>query len=150
MTEVRVSKRGVPNDWRPLKYKSVEELEQKVSEYFDYAKKEKKPLTLEWLGCFLDFNLISLRRYEVDENNMFCKTIRKAKAIILVDKVERLSSKEWFTPWLIFDLTNNYWDLYKNRQEIDSRTEFSWTVGLVNISSMSPIERLEYIKNKCK
>jgi hypothetical protein len=96
---------------RPLKFKSVEELEKKIQDYFDKRAEERKPLTVSSLAVFLDTSRETLIDYQ--EKDGFSDTIKKAKAAI-----ESYAEDQLFggknVAGVIFSLTNNY--KWKNTQ----------------------------------
>ncbi len=90
---------------RPLKFNSHQELQKKINEYYDWAKENNKPLTIERLCCFLNTNRQTLLAYSRDE--MYYDTIEAAKQVIMASKAEMLNTKEGNTAGIIFDLCNN-------------------------------------------
>ena len=52
---------------RPLLFKSVEELEDKIQNYFNYCDEKNKPYTITGLAVFLDTDRITLIRYQEKE-----------------------------------------------------------------------------------
>ena len=90
---------------RPLKFESPQKLQEKIDEYYQWAKKHSKPLTITRLACFLDTSRKVLIEYE--EKDEFSNTIKKAKNIIEADKNERLITARNVTG-IIFDLKNNH------------------------------------------
>lgn len=62
---------------RPLKFKSAEELQEKIDAYFARCKEEEEPLTITGLALALDTTRDTLMDYEVKEE--FSYTIKKAK-----------------------------------------------------------------------
>ena len=90
---------------RPLKFKSVEELQEKIAEYFKWAEEKGKPLTIERLCCFLKTERQTLLNYA--DKDEFFDTLKEAKQIIYASKTEMLNTKEGNTAGIIFDLCNN-------------------------------------------
>lgn len=90
---------------RPLKFNSVQELQDKIAEYFKWAEEKGKPLTIERLACFLQTDRFTLLNYEDRED--YFHTIKAAKQIIYASKAEMLNTKEGNTAGIIFDLCNN-------------------------------------------
>lgn len=62
---------------RPLKFKSVKELQKKIDAYFASCKKDKEPLTITGLALALDTSRETLMEY--GEREEFVDTIKKAK-----------------------------------------------------------------------
>jgi hypothetical protein len=102
---------------RPLKFNTPEELQEKIDEYFYDCEMKKRPLTIAGLAFALDVDSRTIRYYE--ERDEFFPTIKRAKQIILVQKEELLTMKNTQIAGLIFDLKNNYGDLFKEKVEND-------------------------------
>ena len=111
---------------RPLKFKSVHLLEEKINEYFDSCfapmynddgtpvidpangsqiMRRIKPWTLGGLACYLGVDRKTL--YNYSKNDKFFPTIKNARA-----KVEAYVEEQLFTPKIaagvIFNLKNNF------------------------------------------
>lgn len=114
----RISKRGRVNEGRPLKFETVEELEKKIQEFYDWIKENEKPMTLGRLAVFLDCTTNTIRSYQEDQQ--FFSTIEKVRQHILADKEERLNEGK-ATAGIIFDLCNNNSDLYSNKHDDKQR-----------------------------
>lgn len=118
---------------RPLKFPSVEILQEKINEYFDYCDKgeiikvydkkkqevveltQKIPYTVTGLAVFLDTDRSTLIEYQ--ERDEFSNTIKNAK-----QKIENSYETNALTGvsnpvFSIFTLKNNY--NWKDKQEID-------------------------------
>lgn len=101
------------NVGRPLKFKTVEELQQKIDDYFKKMDEEKKPYTITGLALALDTTRRTLLDYE--EKDAFSHTIKRAKLICENFAEESLfTSKNVTGP--IFNLKNNYG--WVDKQEI--------------------------------
>jgi len=100
---------------RPLKFKSVEELQRKIDEYFDYCDKNGKPYTVTGLAVFLDTSRDILIAYE--ERDEFSNAIKKAK-----QRIEAYAEEQLFTnrntAGIIFNMVNNFG--WKNRQDVSA------------------------------
>lgn len=132
---------------RPKSFGTVKELEEKVKAYFhscDNRKKEvvtkgavctitkPKPYTVEGLASFLEVDRKTLLNYEKEEGyEEYFLTIKKAKAKILANLMERGLEGENVAPTTIFNLKNNY--DYKDKTETDLTTNGD------AIQSISPI-----------
>lgn len=101
---------------RPKKFKTVEELEQAIEEYFDYCDENNKPYTISGLAYALDTTRRTLLDYQ--EQDEYSHTIKKAKAKIERFNEELLFSKDVPTVGVIFNLKNNY--DWKDKQEIEA------------------------------
>lgn len=111
---------------RPLKFKSVHSLEEKINEYFDSCfapaynddgtpvinpatgnqmMYRTKPWTLSGLACHLGIDRKTL--YNYSKNDKFFPTIKNARA-----KIEAYVEEQLFTPKIaagvIFNLKNNF------------------------------------------
>ena len=110
---------------RPLKFKTVKELQGKIDKYFESCKKENRPLTITGLALALDTNRQTLLNYE--ERDEFFDTIKKAKLMC-----ENFAEESLFTArqvaGTIFNLKNNYG--WKDKQDIGHSGEMkvvTWT-----------------------
>lgn len=111
---------------RPLKFKSKQELQERVDAYFEscfepaFNKKgeplidfrtgeqmiwQTKPFTMAGLACFLDIDRRTLLNYSKDDR--FFPTIKRARA-----KIEAYVEEQLFRPQIaagvIFNLKNNF------------------------------------------
>lgn len=99
---------------RPLKFKSSEELQEKIQSYFDECKQNRRPLTITGLALALDTTRDLLLDYE--EKDEYSDTIKKAKLFIHNFAEERLFGDGNKTG-IIFNLKNN-WN-WKDKTETD-------------------------------
>ncbi|MDM0716575.1 terminase small subunit [Clostridium perfringens] len=116
---------------RPLKFKSPEELQAKIDAYYEWAKENKKHITITGLAWFLDTNRQTLLRYEEDDSELlksvsedvrqaFRDTVKRAKARIEMEYEESLYNKN-SAVGAIFTLKNNY--NYVDKQEVSQKVE---------------------------
>ncbi|XZL56609.1 terminase small subunit (plasmid) [Clostridium perfringens] len=116
---------------RPLKFKSPEELQNKIDAYYEWAKENKKHITITGLAWFLDTNRQTLLRYEEDDSELlksvsedvrqaFRDTVKRAKARIEMEYEESLYNKN-SAVGAIFTLKNNY--NYVDKQEVSQKVE---------------------------
>ena len=100
---------------RPNKFKSVEEMQKAIDNYFKDCDANERPYTISGLAYALDTTRRTLLDYE--ENDDFSHTIKKAKA-----KIEQFVEERLFvgnnTAGVIFNLKNNY--NWKDKQEIEA------------------------------
>ena len=100
---------------RPNKFKSVEEMQKAIDNYFKECDANERPYTISGLAYALDTTRRTLLDYE--ENDEFTHTIKKAKA-----KIEQFVEERLFagsnTAGVIFNLKNNY--NWKDKQEIEA------------------------------
>lgn len=111
---------------RPLKYKSVEEMEAAIENYFLECEEKGKPLTVSGLAYALGTNRQTLINYE--EKDAFVDTIKKAKAKIELFNEEMLYNKDVSTTGVIFNLKNNYG--WKDKQEIEADVKSDVTINI--------------------
>ena len=105
---------------RPLKYKSVAEMQKAIDRYFDTCDKEGRPYTVTGLAMELDLDRRSLVNYS--ERDEFFPTIKKAKA-----RVEQYIEEHMYSAnvtGLIFNLKNNFG--WVDRQEIEQHNTFDF------------------------
>ena len=98
---------------RPLKFTSVEKLQQQIDDYFTQCKEDKEFPTISGLALSLDVCTDTLRNYE--QKGEFFATIKKAK-----QKVEVAWERQLLSPGSgpIFWLKNNAGWRDKTEQEI--------------------------------
>ncbi|MBC2579981.1 terminase small subunit [Clostridium sp. DJ247] len=104
---------------QPLKWNSPEELEEKINEYYRWAKENEKHITVTGLAWFLGCDRQTLLNYEGAEENQWLKrvddetrrkyvgTVKNAKRFIEMNYEEGLFNKS-STTGAIFTLKNNY------------------------------------------
>lgn len=100
---------------RPVKYKTVEELQVKIDEYFNKCDKEFRPYTITGLALALNMTREGLVHYEKKEG--FTDTIKRAKLKCEVYAEEQLFIGRNATG-VIFNLKNNYG--WVDKQEVDN------------------------------
>lgn len=117
---------------RPLKYKTVEELEAAIAEYFTYCDNRIKqvhskegesygvsnpePYTVAGLAYHLGFvDRHSFLDYA--GRDKFSATIKKARFKIEQDIERRMQDKDTFTPGLIFNAKNNFG--YSDKSQVE-------------------------------
>lgn len=116
---------------RPLKFKSPEELQSKIDAYYEWAKENKKHITITGLAWFLDTNRQTLLRYEEEDSELlksvdedvrqaFRDTVKRAKARVEMEYEESLYNKN-SAVGAIFTLKNNYG--YVDKQEVSQKVE---------------------------
>lgn len=112
---------------RPLKYKTVKELEQAIKRYFSSAEATGRPLTISGLALALDTSRQTLLDYEAKEG--FTDTVKKAKL-----KIENWTEEQLFTnprtAGIIFNLTNNFGWINKQREN-PKQTEWNGWADMI-------------------
>ena len=128
---------------RPPKFKTVEELEEKIEEYFNYCDETiidnkvitntisvpiTKPYTISGLCVYLNICRDTLCEYE--KNIIFSDTIKNAKSKI-ENYVEENSLTGKLNPTVsIFNLKNNFG--WKDKHEIDNNVVIQDTNEIIN------------------
>ena len=102
---------------RPLKFKSVKELEKKITKYFKDCEKNNKPLTITGLALELDTSRRVLIEYGKKEE--YSNTIKKARLMCEQFAEQYLFSGKNIVG-AIFNLKNNYGWRDKTETDITS------------------------------
>lgn len=97
---------------RPPKFKSVEELQTKIDNYFDHCDKKNKPYTITGMAVFLDTSRETLLAYRGKPK--FSDTIKSAKRRVEAYAEEQLY-KGKNVAGVIFSMVNNFSE-WKNTQ----------------------------------
>jgi len=97
---------------RPPKYKTKEEIQEKIDKYFMDCDRNSEPYTVTGLGLALDMSRQDLINYSNKEE--FFDTIKKAKLRVENYLEKRLINDNSATG-IIFNLKNNYG--WKDKQE---------------------------------
>lgn len=122
---------------RPLKFKSVEELQEKIDKYFNETPREE--LSITGLALALDTDRSVLCDYQ--ERDEFTNTIKKAK--LKVENAYELRLIKRGSSGDIFALKNFGW---KDKQEIDSNVIAN--VNTTDLSHLTTEEIRELLKNE--
>lgn len=101
---------------RPLKYKSNEELEKAIDNYFKMCDEKEKPYTITGLGLAIGLDRRQLLEY--GEKDVFNNTIKLAKERVHAYAEEHLY-KSGIATGVIFNLMNNFG--WKDKREIDTK-----------------------------
>jgi len=121
---------------RPLKFKTVEELQTVIDEYFDWCDNRTKkiwddknmkeymitdpaPYTMSGLARRIGLSRQALMEYS--HKDEFGDAIKAARQKIEEDVETRMNSKDTFTPGLIFNAKNNFG--WKDKTETDITTD---------------------------
>lgn len=117
---------------RPMKFKTVAELQAAIEEYFDYCDNRSRsmyvkelgdnisisdpaPYTMSGLAYALDIDRKTLLNYS--KNEQFFPTVKRARERVERDVEERMNDKSKFTPGLIFNAKNNFG--WVDKSEVD-------------------------------
>ncbi len=119
---------------RPLKFKTVEELQARIDEYFTYCDNRIKevhkpdgetygysnpePYTMAGLAYYIGLSRQALIDYS--NRDKFIDAIKEARDKVEFDVERRMSDKDTFTPGLIFNAKNNFGWKDKIEQEISN------------------------------
>ena len=110
---------------RHLLYKTPEELESKINEYFAEQEAKKEPLTMSGLAYFLGVDRDSLINYSHRE--AFFGTVKRARDRVIAETESRLLKAGTPTVGCIFWLKNNAG--WVDKQEIETTSRVSLKVS---------------------
>lgn len=119
---------------RPPKYKTPEEMQVVIDEYFDYCDNrvqhvysaksdgvieiiDPEPYTMSGLARRLGMSRRALVDYK--KKDQFLPTIKEARARVEEDVERRMNDKSKFTPGLIFNAKNNFDWKDKTEQDLN-------------------------------
>ncbi|MFS4438605.1 terminase small subunit [Paracoccaceae bacterium GXU_MW_L88] len=106
---------------RPLKFESVEALEEMIESYFVDCDQSKKPYTVSGLAVWLDTSRQTLINYEDKEE--YFDTIKRAKARCEAWVEENALMSKTNATFSIFNLKNNFGWKDKTEQDVTSNGE---------------------------
>jgi hypothetical protein len=118
---------------RPPKFKTPEDMQQAIDEYFAQCDDQNPPL-ISGLAYHLDMATESLRRY--GENDEFSAVVKKAKQRVEIAVEKKLHSSA--CTGSIFWLKNNAGYKDKTEQELSGpdggpiKTDNTWTIKVVD------------------
>lgn len=112
---------------RPLKFKSVEELQDKIDKYFTMCDDKDKPYTISGLAVALDTSRQTLINYE--DKEQYFDTIKRAKQKIEA-YAEELLCKGGNAAGVIFSLKNNYKWVDKQEIQADVNQDVTITIDI--------------------
>ncbi|MEH7480248.1 terminase small subunit [Neobacillus drentensis] len=127
---------------RPVKFKSVEELQAAIDNYFKEQDGKGKPYTITGLALALDTNRQTLINYENNDNKAYFDTIKRAKL-----KCENYAEEHLFVgksgvTGAIFNLKNNYGWVDQQVIKNESSNE--------NLSDEEREKRIQELMNKVR
>lgn len=126
---------------RPKAFNSVQELEQKIEEFYDYCEQKEETLTFERLATFVGVDRRTL--YNYDKKDEYFLAFKKVRERILADIMSKGLSNKINTTFGIFCLKNYG---YTDRQEIESNNIN--TNKNINLENLSTEEIKELLKNE--
>lgn len=123
---------------RPRAFNSVEELESKINDYFEYCNKENKPYTMSGLAYYLDVDRKTIVNYTKDED--YFPTIKKARDRVQMQLEENALMNISNSTFTIFNLKNNF--DWKDRIETNTENFEQINESLHNIANLinNPVE----------
>lgn len=123
---------------RPRAFNSVEELESKINDYFEYCNKENKPYTMSGLAYYLDVDRKTIVNYTKDEE--YFPTIKKARDRVQMQLEENALLNKGNPTFTIFNLKNNF--DWKDKIEHNSDNFEEINKSLNNIANLinNPVE----------
>ena len=115
---------GYIGNTNALKYKTQEELQKGIDEYFKKCDKEKKPYTMSGLAYHLDIDRRTLVNY--GNQDLFFSQIKTAKQKIQAQLEENALEGKSNAIFTIFNLKNNYG--WTDKQEIQTNGDNKITI----------------------
>ena len=106
---------------RPKLYKTKEEIQKIIDEYFSLCDEKEKPYTMSGLANALNMSRQSLINYSKDEE--FFDTIKKARAEVEQQLEENALMGKANSTFTIFNLINNYG--WRDTVEVKNDNELS-------------------------
>lgn len=100
---------------RPLKFKTPEELENAVNQYFAECEVKEKPKTMSGLALALGIDRKTLVNYS--NKDEYFHTIKRARQIVEQQNEEMLVSGKGSATGIIFNMKNNFGWVDKTEQE---------------------------------
>lgn len=119
-------------DGRPLIFKSAEELDAKIEEFYEYCEERELPLTFERLSVFLNVDRKTIWNYE--QKDEFFPCIKRVRERILADLMEKGLTGGINNTFGIFCLKNYG---YTDKQEIESKNENINTNKNIDMNNIS-------------
>lgn len=103
---------------RPRIFRTQEELEQKIMEYWQRCEQHNKTYTLSGLALWIGIDRKTL--YNYSEKDEFFPTIKKAKDIVEASMEERALTGESNVTFSIFALKNNFG--WEDKKQVESNS----------------------------
>ena len=116
---------------RPRLFNTVEELEEKIQEFYDYCELKEVPLTFERLAVFIGIDRQTIYNYE--KRDEYFDTIKRVRENIKADIMEKGMSGAINSTFGIFCLKNYG---YTDKQEITStNTNVNKNIDMSQVST---------------
>ena len=129
---------------RPRKFETVEDIEERINEYWSDCEVNEKPITMAGLALFLGVDRKTLVNYKSMKdafNKDFFPAIKRAKQIIEMSYEEQLLQGK-ATAGVIFSAKNNFG--WVDKMDIDNTSsDGSMTPTRIEIVSVKPEDRDE-------
>ena len=130
-----------PWAWRPSSM--TEEVVKKLLDAFSYSFTDDEACLYAWISKPTLYEYCKVHPEFTDQKEQLKKKPNlKAK----MNKVKAINEGNLVESWWWLERKSR--DEFSLKQEIDNN--ISWTLWTIDISKMTAIERLEYIKSKCK
>ncbi len=100
---------------RPKAFKNVEEVKEKINDYFNYCEEEEKPYTMSGLAYYLEISRQTLVNYS--NKDEYFDTIKKARDKVQMQLEENALSNKANPTFTIFNLKNNF--DWKDKMEVE-------------------------------
>lgn len=113
---------------RPPKFKTKEEMQEKIDKYFEECRTERRPITFTGLAYAIGLSRQGLLNYSKDER--FFDTIKKAREYVEMTMEERLVGTSGIATGIIFNLKNNYG--WQDKKDIDANVNTNIKVTLTD------------------
>ncbi len=141
---------------RPLLFKTVKEVEDKINEYFNYCDNRlingydnktneqfayisPEPYTMSGLAYYLGIDRKTLLNYSKKEE--FFPTIKRARNKVEMDVERRMNDKGSFTAGLIFNAKNNFGWTDKTETDITSGGKIIPILGGMSLEGMIDVQK---------
>ena len=112
---------GYIGNTNAMKYKSKEDLQKGIDEYFAKCDEDKRPYTMSGLALSLGIDRVTLIRY--GDRDLFATQIKEAKDKVQAQLEENALMGKGNATFTIFNLKNNYG--WRDQVEITDNKELS-------------------------
>lgn len=115
---------GYIGNTNAMKYKTQEELQKGIDQYFKDCDKNEKPYTMSGLAYSLGIDRVTLINY--GKKDLFFTQIKNAKAKVQAQLEENALMGKGNAVFTIFNLKNNYG--WTEKQEIETKSKNKVTI----------------------